>query len=186
MTVAALAASAATAQRSASSAVQEGHAGAYWWSVAAGGSSGSVCLSVTIRHRLGRFAYDRSKFRRCSVGLEAREAPLVSGGTELSGGRKGGMTVLAVAVAAGVDRVRLAFADGSRTTISPRPLLAKTIGSGLRGLRYAVVALPAHRCLTGLVSEAAGRVVWAGERGRCLPDWSQPANLGELSSSPQE
>ena len=99
------------------------------------------------------------------------------------------MTVLALAVAPGVDRVRLTFADRSRRTIFPQPLSTGAAKSGSRRPRYAVLAVPAHLCLTGMVSEnTMGREVWAAAGDRCLPDLdqpvAQPANLGEPPVSP--
>jgi hypothetical protein len=151
--------------------LRDDEAGAYSWSVAAASEErGTACLKVAILHRHGRFAYDRSKFRRCATGLKAKGPPLIVGGTELSGERAG-MTVLALAFAPGVDHARVQFAGQDPAAISPRPLRGAVRRSGLPAPRYAVFAIRGRRCLTRVVSlDAGGNTLWASKGDRCLPD----------------
>jgi hypothetical protein len=152
--------------------VREGDAGPYSWTVRSGlGARGGPCLEVAIARRRGRFAYDRSRFRGCATGLTEKGPPLIVGGSQL-GGDKAGMTVLALAVAPGVDRVRLVFSDGSRKTISAQPLSAVGRDAGRRAPRYAVFATPTRRCLSRVVSEGGdGRTLGADGGGdACLPE----------------
>jgi hypothetical protein len=152
--------------------VREGNAGPYSWTVRSGvGAGGGLCLEVAIARRRGPFAYDRSRFRGCAKRLTAKGPPLIVGGSQLSGD-KAGMTVLALAVGPGVDRVRLVFSDGARRAISAMPL--STVGGNARrrALRYAVFATAARRCLSKVVGEDGdGRRLWADGGGdACLPE----------------